>query len=337
MDGIINIYKEKGYTSFDVVAKLRGILHMRKIGHTGTLDPMAEGVLPVCVGNATKLCDILTDHDKVYEAEMVLGVTYDTQDITGNMLMEHNVMLTNSGVPTFSSNTECAGEQNSNAVSGIQWDKDTICISENQLTEAIKSFEGGYEQTPPMYSAKKVDGKKLYELAREGKEIERKSVHVDIYQIDILKVDMPRVSIRVHCGKGTYIRALIDDIGRKLSCGAAMSKLLRTKVGEFDIAESIKLDTVEEYMKTDRISEQIKCVDKVFSECKAVTIPEKLCKLLYNGNSFGLSDFSEIDNDIYVNPTKYEKIRVYDFNGRFYAVYEYNSGRKSYKPYKMFL
>jgi len=302
MDGILNIYKEEGFTSFDVVAKLRGILHMRKIGHTGTLDPMAEGVLPVCVGNATKLCDILTDHDKIYEAEMILGMTFDTQDITGSKLTEQEVMLT-----------------------------------EDELTEAIKSFEGGYDQTPPMYSAKKVDGKKLYELAREGKEIERKSVHVDIYQIDIINIDMPKVSIRVHCGKGTYIRTLIDDIGKKLTCGAAMSKLLRTRVGEFDISDSIKLSKVEEYMSKESIDEHIKCVDTVFAKHRAVKIPEKLCKLIYNGNALSLDDFSDIDEDIYVNPNDFDKIRVYDFNGKFCAVYEYISYKKCYKPYKMFL
>ena len=178
MDGIINIYKESGYTSHDVVAKLRGILKTKKIGHTGTLDPMAEGVLPVCVGAATKLSEMFSDHDKVYEAGMILGKSYDTLDITGVITEERGVMST-----------------------------------KEDIMKAASSFVGGYEQTPPMYSAKKIDGKKLYDLARRGEIVARKRVFVNIYSIDVLSVDIPHVRILVHCGKGTYIRSLIDDLG----------------------------------------------------------------------------------------------------------------------------
>ena len=183
--GIINVYKEKGFTSHDVVAKLRGIVGQKKIGHTGTLDPDATGVLPVCLGKATKLCDLLTDKNKTYEAVLLLGKTTDTQDITGEVLEE----------------------------------KSTEALTEEKVREAIEGFIGDYEQIPPMYSALKVNGKKLYELAREGKVIERKARPVKILDIQILEIDLPKVRMEVSCSKGTYIRTLCHDIGDKLGCG----------------------------------------------------------------------------------------------------------------------
>lgn len=302
MDGIINIYKEEDFTSFDVVAKLRGILHTRKIGHTGTLDPMATGVLPVCVGSATKLCDLLTDHDKVYETTMILGVTYDTLDVTGTQLTENIVMST-----------------------------------QEEITNVIKSFVGGYDQVPPMYSAKKIDGKKLYELAREGKEIVRKPVHVDIFSIEIMDINIPRVSFRVHCGKGTYIRSLINDIGASLGCGAAMESLKRTKVGDFDINTAMKLSEVENCVADDSMNNHIIPVDFVFSDCRDITIPHELCKLIDNGNVINEECIKLIDSSLTESLIDKEKIRVYDFNNEFRAVYEYNKLNGTLKPYKMFI
>ena len=197
--GIINVYKEKGFTSHDVVAKLRGIVGQKKIGHTGTLDPDATGVLPVCLGKATKLCDLLTDKNKTYEAVLLLGKTTDTQDITGEVLEE----------------------------------KSTEALTEEKVREAIEGFIGDYEQIPPMYSALKVNGKKLYELAREGKVIERKARPVKILDIQILEIDFPKVRMEVSCSKGTYIRTLCHDIGEKLGCGGCMESLIRTRVSTF--------------------------------------------------------------------------------------------------------
>lgn len=193
--GIINVYKEKGFTSHDVVAKLRGIVGQKKIGHTGTLDPDATGVLPVCLGKATKLCDLLTDKNKTYEAVLLLGKTTDTQDITGEVLEE----------------------------------KSTEALTEEKVREAIEGFIGDYEQIPPMYSALKVNGKKLYELAREGKVIERKARPVKILDIQILEIDLPKVRMEVSCSKGTYIRTLCHDIGEKLGCGGCMESLIPYK------------------------------------------------------------------------------------------------------------
>ena len=206
MDGIINVYKEKGFTSHDVVAKLRGILRMKKIGHTGTLDPAAEGVLPVCLGKGTRLCDMLTDKTKTYRAVLLLGQETDTQDTTGVVQAEYPVHVT-----------------------------------EEEVRKAIVSFLGDYMQIPPMYSALKVNGKKLYELARQGKEVERQARPVQILDIQIESIDLPRATFFVTCSKGTYIRTLCYDIGRKLGCGGCMESLLRTRVDRFELKDSLTL------------------------------------------------------------------------------------------------
>lgn len=192
INGILNIYKEKGYTSHDVVARLRGIMGQKKIGHTGTLDPDAEGVLPVCLGRATKICDLLTDKDKTYETVLLMGKTTDTQDISGTVLKEY--------AGDIAAETE-----------------------ETKVVSYIREFIGEYDQVPPMYSALKVNGKRLYELAREGKTVERKSRKVTIHDIRIREVSLPRIRMEVDCSKGTYIRTLCHDIGEKLGTGAVWS------------------------------------------------------------------------------------------------------------------
>lgn len=212
--GFLNIYKEKGYTSMDVCAKLRGILGMRKIGHAGTLDPMAEGVLPVALGRATKDVDRIGDGTKTYRAGMLLGRVTDTQDITGQTLSEV--------------------------------EPDPGLITEERIREAALSFQGTYEQLTPMYSARKVNGKKLYEYARAGKEVERKKKTVEILSITVDRIDLPHVELTVHCTKGTYIRTLCHDIGEKLGCGACMESLLRTQVGDFRLEDAVRLSQVEE-------------------------------------------------------------------------------------------
>ena len=232
MDGMIVIRKEKGYTSHDVVAKLRGILHMKKIGHTGTLDPDAEGVLPVALGKATRLVDLITDKEKTYEAVMRLGVVTDTQDMSGTVLSQ---------------------------VSELN-------ITEEELRTVIASFVGDYMQVPPMYSALKVNGKKLYELAREGKTVERKARPVHFYEIEILEISLPLVRIRVTCSKGTYIRTLCHDIGEKLGCGAAMETLLRTKVGRFTLDGAITLAEAEAAMQSGEIGNKIFGIEEILAE-----------------------------------------------------------------------
>ena len=250
MDGVLNIRKEKGYTSFDVVAKLRGILHMKKIGHTGTLDPEAEGVLPVVLGKATKLVDLLTDKQKTYEALLHLGLETDTQDMTGTVLCEKSVE-----------------------------------VSEEDVEAVIREFVGEYQQIPPMYSALKVDGKKLYELAREGKTVERKARTVHFYEIDIKEINLPYVRFSVTCSKGTYIRTLCHDIGQKLGCGGCMEELIRTRSGNFTWEDSMTLAEVEEAVKDGTIEDRVICIGQVLKDYPEIFCTREGDRLLENGNA----------------------------------------------------
>ena len=299
INGIVNVYKEKGYTSFDVVAKLRGILKTRKIGHTGTLDPDAEGVLPVCLGKATKVCDLLTDKNKEYEAVMLLGKVTDTQDITGTVLREA-----------------------------------PVAVTEDEVREAVMGFVGDYMQIPPMYSALKVNGKKLCDLARQGVTVERAPRPVQILSTEILSVDLPRVHMRVECSKGTYIRTLCQDIGEKLGCGACMESLLRTRVSEFALQDALRLSEIEELVKKE--SEEaysfVRPVDSVFLQYKKAVIRKEFNKLLYNGNRMAKSMFVVYDSE-----WEQEQIRVYDEEGRFIGIYRFDPERGDFKPVKLFM
>ena len=249
IDGFINIYKEQGFTSFDVVAKLRGILKQKKIGHTGTLDPMAEGVLLVCLGSATKMCDLLTEKNKTYTCTMLLGKTSDTEDVTG-----------------------------------VMTDVTDVYPDEKTVRAAVMSFVGDYMQIPPMYSAIKVNGKKLYELARTGQVIEREPRPVTIHGITIQSVELPRVTFDVSCSKGTYIRSLCRDIGEKLGCGAVMEKLVRTEVKGFTIEESLTLDEVEKARDDGTLMQHVLTTDKLMPDIPELHISAKGEKLLANGN-----------------------------------------------------
>lgn len=298
--GVLNIYKEKGYTSHDVVARLRRIVGQKKIGHTGTLDPEAEGVLPVCLGKATKLCDLLTDKDKTYEAVLLLGISTDTQDTTGKILEEKN----------------------------------TADLREEAVREVVLSFEGEYDQIPPMFSALKVGGKKLYELARDGKEVERKPRHVQIYRIRILQIDLPRVRMEVTCSKGTYIRTLCPDIGEKLGCGGCMESLLRTRVERFGVAESLRISEVEQLMDEGTLQEHMIKVDEMFPDYQKVYLTPEASAAVRNGNSFRLGDviwISELSG--FQNA---ERVRVYDEERNFIAVYEFEKENQLFKIVKMF-
>ncbi len=295
--GILNVYKEKGFTSHDVVAKLRGIVGQKKIGHTGTLDPDAEGVLPICLGKATKLCDFLTDKQKTYETVMLLGVQTDTQDTSGKILEE----------------------------------KETGGLTEEEVAEAVLSFVGEYDQIPPMYSALKVNGKKLYELAREGIEIERKARRVQITDIVIKETELPRVRMEVSCSKGTYIRTLCHDIGRKLGCGACMEELVRTKVSMFDIEDSITLDEAARMREEGKFGEVLHLIDDMFPDYPKIIVKEKYAPLLYNGNPFYKN---QVENPVFLEDK--ELARVYDHKGRFIGIYRYDKEKRLFKIMKMF-
>lgn len=296
INGIINVYKEKGFTSFDVVAKMRGIVHQKKIGHTGTLDPDAEGVLPVCLGKATKVCDLLTDKDKEYEAILLLGQETDTQDITGQVL-----------------------------------NKSEVLVLEEEVRQVIASFVGEYQQIPPMYSALKVQGQKLCDLARKGITVERKARNVQIFSIDIEEIILPRVRMRVHCSKGTYIRTLCDDIGKKLGCFGCMESLLRTRVADFSIQDAKKLDEIEQLFEEQRYEEILHPVDGIFKQYRKVTATIEAAKLLDNGNRIPealLEHTQEIGEQ--------ETVRLYNNEEKFVGLYEHRPETAEFKPIKIF-
>ena len=295
VNGIINVYKEKGFTSFDVVAKMRGMFQQKKIGHTGTLDPDAEGVLPVCLGKATKVCDLLTDKDKEYKAVLLLGQETDTQDISGEVL-----------------------------------NKSEITVSEEEVREAVLSFVGAYEQVPPMYSALKVNGQKLCDLARKGVTVERKARPVTIHNIEIVSINLPEVEMIVSCSKGTYIRTLCDDIGKKLGCYGCMKSLLRTRVDMFTVDKAYTLSQLQQFIDTYPQKEWdfVESIDSVFHKYPSVVAHESAQKLVQNGNRIPTA---MSDGDVS------EKVRLYDYTHRFIGIYTYIEDTQEYKPVKLFM
>lgn len=295
-NGIIVIHKEAGFTSHDVVAKMRGICGQKKIGHTGTLDPAATGVLPVCLGSGTRLCDMLADREKEYIAELLLGVETDTQDTSGTVLK-----------------------------------KSDVTVSEKEVREACLSFIGDYEQVPPMYSALKVNGKKLYELARAGQEIERKARPVKILELEILEICLPVVKMRVVCSKGTYIRTLCADIGERLGCGGTMKNLVRTRVGGFALDHSFTLRQLQEFKEKGALNEVVIPVDFCFRDCPEIHVEATYRRLLDNGNP--IFPAQTLEKKIYSHN---EWIRVYQPTGEFAGIYSYEEHKQYYKPVKMF-
>lgn len=252
MNGIINVYKEQDFTSFDVVAKLRRILHFKRIGHTGTLDPMATGVLPICVGKSTKVVDMLTDRKKTYKATIRFGLATDTQDITGEVLEE-----------------------------------DDTPVTKEALEEALAKFVGDYDQVPPMYSAVRHNGRHLYELAREGVIVERKARRVHIFDISQIEASGDReFSFEVTCSKGTYIRTLIVDVASDLNTVATMSALERTMVEPYSIEDAVTLDDIEKLVQENRLDEVFQTVESLFTDLDEIHVKEEEHKWLYNGNHF---------------------------------------------------
>ena len=247
-NGILLLNKEPGFTSHDAVAKLRGILRFRRIGHAGTLDPMAQGLLVMLLGKATRASEYASGAEKEYIADFILGVETDTQDTTGNVLAEAPVDVT-----------------------------------ETQLRQALSSFEGGYDQVPPMYSAIQKDGVRLYDLARKGKEVERESRFIALPLLELLSFDPPRGKLRVRCSKGTYIRTLCHDLGQRLGCGGAMSALTRVQAGDFSLEDALTLGEVEQLTKEGALQQHILPADRLFASLPAVTLTEEGAKRARNG------------------------------------------------------
>ena len=292
-EGIIVINKETGWTSFDVVAKLRHILGTKKIGHTGTLDPMAEGVLPVVVGRATRLTDLLTEKKKTYEAVLLLGTVTDTQDVTGQVLKRNPVNVT-----------------------------------EKEIRKAAGSFVGERLQVPPMYSAVKIGGKHLYQLAREGKVVERAPRPVHFYSIRVLDTDLPRVHLAVECSKGTYIRTLCHDLGELLGCGACMEALVRTGAGEYTLQDSHTLQEIEDAVKDGTADRFFFTLEQILSCYPQIRcLDEAGDRLLVNGNSIAPGLLTEGRMEGWN--------RMYTSRGKFIGLYEYRGSREMYCPVKM--
>ena len=248
MTGILNVYIPKGMTSHDVVSFVRRQLQMKRVGHTGTLDPLATGVLPVLVGNATKLSDIIMADEKKYKARVTLGITTDTDDSTGKIIQ-----------------------------------KKDVSVSEEKLIDVVKSFVGEIDQIPPMYSAIKVEGQKLYQLARRGVEIERKARKVTIYDIKISNFDGVSFDMEVHCSKGTYIRSLCRDIGDSLGTGAVMSELERTMSGIFTKENSYTFEEIEKCVEMGEIEKMLLKPDDVLGEFLRVDVSEEYAQKIKNG------------------------------------------------------
>ncbi|EDU36419.1 tRNA pseudouridine(55) synthase TruB [Clostridium sporogenes] len=244
MDGVINVLKPKGITSFDVVRDIRKIAKIKKVGHTGTLDPLASGVLPVCIGKATKIVDYIMEGTKTYRVEMKLGTTTDTYDREGTVLEEKEVS-----------------------------------VSPTEVEKAIEKYKGDIKQVPPMYSALKVNGRKLYDLARKGIEVEREARKIQIHDICILSIDMPYIIFDVKCSKGTYIRSLCFDIGNDLGSGAVMWNLERLEASPFNIKEAIKLEDLNE----ENIKQFITPIDEALKDYEKLYLDKKFEKLVLNG------------------------------------------------------
>lgn len=276
MNGIICINKKQNITSFGVCAKLRGILGEKKVGHTGTLDPMAEGVLPVMIGGATRFLNFLPESDKGYRASFILGKTTDTLDITGNVTAEY--------------------ENN---------------VSESDVSEALKFFKGKIMQTPPMYSAVSVNGKRLYELARQGIEVERKEREIEIKRLELVENINGEYVIDVFCSKGTYIRSLIDDIGRMLGCGAVMTSLVRTSAMGFTLENCTTLDELQQ-RKNENIGfdDILLPLDQALSAYDKITITPAQSVRFKNGGSL---DLARIKKQL----SKEEIYRIYNPEGAF--------------------
>jgi len=275
MNGIVIIDKPQGWTSQDVTARLRRVFQTRRIGHGGTLDPMATGVLPVFVGRATRGVEFFEHAEKAYETVLRLGITTDTEDISGNILTQQDAFVTGS-----------------------------------QLEEVLAQFRGEIMQIPPMYSALKVNGQKLCDLARKGREVERQPRPITIHELTLLGMEADGIHLRVRCSKGTYIRTLCKDIGQALGCGGCMASLRRIQAGEYTIDEAVPL---QELLESEHPETYLRPVDSMFRQLSAVTLTENQEKRCRNGNSFSVK-----------HPEG--TYRVYAQNGEFLALSKVENG-----------
>ena len=295
MHGILNIDKPYGITSMEVVRRVKRACGQRRVGHAGTLDPIATGVIPVCIGQATRVTQYLNDGRKEYEAQIELGVTTDTYDAMGEVL------------------SRC----------------DPGDLSEGDILTELKSFEGSIEQVPPMYSALKKDGKRLYELARAGIEVEREPRRVQVYDINLLELRGHVARVLVTCGKGFYMRSLAFDLGQALGCGGHLKSLIRTKSGPFKVEEAVSLEDAEDAFSSSDWPDMLNPPDVVLSSMRATIVGSKIEDMVRNGRALpqGLG---------IPNGRANEKCRAYSVDGRFIAILTFDATLASWRPEKVF-
>lgn len=295
VSGILIMNKPRDFTSFDVIAKLRGILKIRRLGHTGTLDPMAEGVLPVLVGSATKACDILPNETKTYRAGFRLGVVTDTQDITGTVL----------------SSTE-------------------VHITQAILEAVLPQFVGEIQQVPPMYSAVQINGKRLYDLAREGRIIERPARNVTVYDITLVCYDVAAGEgiVEITCGKGTYVRTILHDMGAAVGCGACMTSLIRTMASGFILADALCFADVEQIMSEGRLAEVLQPTQSLFATLPKLILSDGQARMYRNGVKLSLDRLRGVSDE--------ERYAVYDTAGGFIGLAQADHEAQLLRVFKNF-
>ena len=304
MNGILNIIKPKGKTSFDIVAFVKKITGVRRVGHAGTLDPLAYGVLPICLGNATRVVEFLALSKKTYHAEVELGITTDTYDADGKIIQK----------------------------------RDSSRVSKKQVEEVLSLFRGSIEQVPPMYSAIKHKGVPLYKLARAGIEIPRKARKVDIFRLDLLDWKPPLIMLEIECGKGTYIRSLAHDIGCKLTCGAYLKNLVRSKYGPFDIDDAITILQLEDiFSQGGKIISQsyLHPLDTALLSMESVMLNKEEERKVRNGQPF-LSSVGKTRTTLEEGECEGSFYRAYSSDGEIVAILRFEPKLNLWRPKKVF-
>jgi len=302
MDGILNINKPRGMTSFGVVAIVRRLSGERRVGHAGTLDPEAIGVLPVCLGKATRIVEFLMSTTKTYRAEVELGVVTDTYDATGKVIQRGDI-------------------------SGID---------RQRVEAALYAFRGEIVQVPPMFSAVKYNGRPLYELARAGRTVERTGRPIEIHSLEIIDWQSPMITIEVVCGKGTYIRSLAHDLGQTLGCGAMLQNLARLRCGLFTIEDSVTLPELEDAFHHGQWQKYLYSIDNVLSHWKAVTVSNETAQAIRNGRSVEVGSEADNDDEALSELSVDSRCRAYTSDGCLLALLHFEPERGQWQPDKVF-
>ena len=302
MDGILNVNKPRGKTSFGVVALIRRLSGERRVGHAGTLDPEATGVLPICLGQATRVVEFLVDATKTYRAEIELGIATDTYDSTGTIVQRGDI-------------------------SGI---------GREQVEAVLDSFRGQILQTPPMYSAVKHQGRPLYQLARAGITIERQQRQVEVYRLEVTAWQPPVVTVEVVCSKGTYIRSMAHDIGQVLGCGANVRNLIRLRCGIFGIEEAVSVPELEDAFRDGYWQQFVRPMDSVLTDWRAETVSEETAQVIRNGRPVELESNPDGDPEVLTDSVLDTRCRVYTPDGRLLSLMRFDTATRQWLPVKVF-